>query len=86
MPFYHILSHLHAFLKLVGLLVKHQGKLLPDFRCLGICQLLGALPQQRRGLPQQLQLLIKLLHELLHLQAPTAALNLDMPQEQPMCR
>lgn len=75
------LAHLHAVLKLISLLVEYQGKLLSDFCCLSVCQLLGALPQQRRGLPEQLQLLIQLLHELLHLQASAAALTLCMPGE-----
>jgi len=66
--------YLHAFLKLVSLLVKHQRKLLSDFCCLSICQLLGSLAQQWRSLSQQLQLLTQLLHELLHLQAPAATL------------
>ena len=59
--------HRHALLELVCLLVEHERQLFSDFGSLRVCQLLCALPQQRRGLPQQLQLLIQLLHQLIYL-------------------
>ena len=74
-------AYLHGLCELISLLVERQGELLPDLGRLGVRQLLRALPQQRRGLPQQLQLLGQLPHELLRLQAPAAALTRSHQQE-----